>query len=339
MLSRALKHIKIFALLAVYLFPFPLIGGELIGVLPLTNQRLKADSDWIGFYIQARMEALLRRNSDWRFHTLRTLQSWQFGSDRSQPVTSHSTVLIAGSFQQVGDFAYIQLQAKRYRPQSGPGKTFEVTFALVKLDEVLTEMAHRVGNWIQSGFTVREGVDFPSFGDPEVETFFRMQHQLFQPGAFPETRLVLRLLDAFSSERPVAYSVGLAEGMLILSLRLTETERDDIIRKTETLLRQAIEKNRSDPFVLGLLAETFLIGGKPMAWVEKTAMEAVEQDRELALGHVLILLSADLDEPALADRLEQLNAANPWFWEVVQHERVSFQKNLLNEAFRAYLDR
>jgi len=308
--------------------PLPSFSAELVGVLPFTNQRSGASDDWIGFYLQARIQSGLRANSDWSFHTLRTLQCWALGTDRSQPVSAQSTVLIVGSFQTVARFAHISLQIRRYRPQPML-KNFAVSFAVQALDETLDDLSRQVGQWIDPGFKFRKQPDFPQYRNPQTETHFRLQQQLFVPEAFPETRLVLQMEEWVTVEQPPDLIAGLAESQLVLSRNLNETERVSLLNRSESLLRQAVIRHPGHAALQVLLAEVYFLNDRLPAWVEKTAEEALQLDSQQELALVLILLVMEEDEAARRERLLRLEAVNPWFWTVAKQGTVPYQKNLL----------
>ncbi len=95
-----------------------ILGNQWVGILPLTNQRPTPNQNWLGNYIQARIQSFLFLNSDWKFHSQETLRLWYFKSKPSlatlTPVNQYTTLLIHGDFQKVIDLMSLTLTITKF---------------------------------------------------------------------------------------------------------------------------------------------------------------------------------------------------------------------------------
>jgi len=307
------------------------LGAELIGVLPFSNQRYQEQGDWLGYYIQARIQANLKNNSDWRFYPQNVLSLWSLRTDQSLPVSPQTTILIEGSFQQVAGFGYISLQISRCNTKEKQQDKLETTFETDHLDHAIDELSALVGRWIDPKFLLREPAGFPVLDSDLTQPLLNLRKRLFRNEGMPEIRSILFLEEKVSESSPYQVICDLAELMLISSQLLENREQKLVYSRVESLLRKAILKNRKQPRLYLLLAEVYYLNGSYAAWVEKTADDAIQLGDVSGLGYLLKELVAGPENARDSQNIDRLNEVNPWLLSGKVDSAEMFQQGLLKE--------
>lgn len=306
-------------------------GTELVGVLPLSNQRYQKKNDWLGFYIQARIKTNLGINSDWQFHGQNVLGLWALRLDRSLPITPLTTILIDGSFQQVASLGHISVKLTRYNADEEVTVKFEQPFVGDRLDASIDDLSLKIGRWIQPGFNLVEKADFPHHEMPAKKELFSLRRSMYEAGKTPDVRTVLFLEDLVSVNSPYELICDLGEAMIVLSQLLEVQEQKRVLKKTEKLLRKAILKNKEHARLYALLAEVYYLSGSYASWIEKTADDAIELDPQSDLGYLLKTLVSESETDVRSKDIEHLRQINPWLFSKTVDGSAYFQKGILRE--------
>ena len=326
----AFKKIFIFLITFLLLFSELPVAGELIGILPFSNQRIGQENDWLGFYIQARIETNLRGGSNWNFHNLSTLRLWKHKTNMSQPVSPHHSILIIGSFQQVMNLGYINVRVQRIQGLAASAeKAFEVYFTRDNLEEKLDILSTEIGQWIEPGFKLNEKKGFPSHKETGVREILEYRQLLFKPAVIPEISLTRQLRDIMSGDAPGEFIADLAEGLIIISLEIGGNEGNSILKESESLLRIATRTHIDCSRLFSLLAENYYFSKKPLSWVRKTAKQSIEFDSQNDLGYLLLALARDSSSDTPANTDNELDKVNPWIWPEKTTDAVQFQKGVM----------
>jgi len=318
-------------LFVIFYFFYSVLGAELVGISPLSNQRHRKQNDWLGYYIQARIKANLELNSNWMFHPPSVLSLWALRPDRSQPISPQTTIIIEGSFQQVVELGYISLWVKRIMPDEEGMESFEISYTQNNLDSQIDLLSKQVGAWIQPGFKLKKAAMFPQQGQPGVLEMYVMSQKLSAPEGLPDIREILYLEEIVGKTSSYELICGLGEAMVVLSQSLEGRERKSILKKAEVLLREAILNHKSRSRLYSLLAEVYYLSGNYTSWIKKTAEDAVRFDSQNDLGYLLKIMINDSDADARSKDVDLLRQVNPWlFTDAVDGARF-FQNGVLKE--------
>jgi hypothetical protein len=318
-------------LFVIFYFSHSVLGAELVGISPLSNQRHWKQNDWLGYYLQARIKANLELNSDWLFHPQSVLSLWALRPDRSQPISPQTTIVIEGSFQQVVELGHISLRVKRVIPDKERMESFEISYTRDNLDRQIDLLSEQIGSWIQPGFKLKKVAPFPQQDQPGVPELYAMNQKLSAPEGLPDIREILYLEEIVGGKSPYELICGLGEAIVVLSQSLVDRERKSILKKAEVLLREAILNHKSRSRLYSLLAEVYYLSGNYASWIEKTAEDAVRLDPQNDLGYLLKIMINASDADARSKDVDLLKKVNPWlFTDVVDGARF-FQNGILKE--------
>lgn len=311
-------------------FSHSVLCAELVGILPLSNQRYQKQDDWLGFYIQARIKANLGSNSDWMFHSQSVLKLWVLRPDRSLPISPLNTILIDGSFQQVGRLGHISLKVKRYLPKNEIAKEFDISFSADDLDNQIDHLSTKVGIWIWPDFRLENRSIFPVQNWPGMKEIFQLRQQMFQRGGDPpDIRSILYLEELINENSPDEMIADLTEAMVILSQFIQAKERKQLLNRTIAFLKKAILNNKKSARLYSLLAEAYYLNNNYASWITKTAADAIRLDAQNDLGYILKIIVNDLDAEAMAEDIEHLKQVNPWLFIQTIDSGVLFQNGIL----------
>jgi hypothetical protein len=313
--------------------PYSLLSKDLVAVLPFENQRPHQTDNWMGFYLQARMESYLQ-GFNCGIQSSNTTRLWQFKSNGELPVSSQNTVLISGSYQIVLNYGIVEIRVQRVVPE-GRQKVFYASFDIKELAHGLDTVYGSVAKWIDPLFQNREQFQYP---EPDVEGIrqvFQFRQILYQPAVIPEIRVMLQLRDLVALKSVRAYMADLAEGMMIISKDLPKTEKKQLLAETEEILRTEASSERKNSRILSLLAEVFHLNARPASWVEKSAEEALKMDPENCLALLMLALSMEKDEEKTKAVLSRMHDANPWIWPGDTEGEIQFQKGLFQTELQA----
>ncbi len=325
--------------LCLLLVPLTAFCSEVVGILPFSNQRPNSDLDWLGFYMQARVEANLRDNSTWEFHPLSVLRLWNYKSKISQPVTSRNTILISGSFQQVLHFGYLRVRVRRIQRPDPVLKKFEIEYTDENLNEKLDSLSAEIGQWIRPEFKLLKTASFPAFNLAGIKELCQYRRLMFRPTERPEIRHTLHLQDLLSSRSPREMIADVAEGLIILSQGLKDREQKSLLDLIERLLRNATIRYMEDSRLYALLAETYYFKQMYAAWIEKTAKNALKFDPHNDLALILLIAVADFDSEQVTGYIDKLKEVNPWLWGSHGNKPILFQKGILESELRAVIQK
>ena len=316
----------------VFLLPTVGLGSETVGVLSFVDKRPQQQASWLGFYIQARIVSLLRKNTNWNFHSDSTIRLWRLksGSVTSKP-NEDSTLLISGSAQQVVDYGSISVKAIRPGEKPLPLGESTLDFHMETLDRSIDSLAMRIGGWVSPGFSLVETDVSPSWGEAKTEQCFRLRQQLEDPQALPDTALVLDLLDTVSDATPTETVAVLAESMTILSQTMEGNDQRYLLRKSETMLRQSLLKHQESARLLALFAEVLYLAQEERSLVGKLASDALKIDPQSDLAALMLALSSGLDSQPGREAIARVRKINPWLWPESKNDPVRFQKGILTE--------
>lgn len=312
------------------LFPQVLFSTELVGILPFTNQRAgNQKNDWLGFYIQARIEANLRQKASWQFHSLSVLRLWNSKSNSPDAVSSENSILISGSFQLVLQTGYINVQIARTNSSVHSQEILEGYFTQDKLDEKIDQLSQTLGKWIKPDFNIKKPIHFPQLNNGGIKDFFEYRRIMYEPVSLPEIRHTLQLLDLTESQNSCEMTIDTAEGMLILSQDFEGVEQTSLLNKVEGLLKRTIRICKKNARLISLLAETFYLKKEEISWIKKTALEAIRLNSQDDLGYVLIAIISEPGSTKGIKNLTALKKVNPWICQRNNGGYPQFQKGIL----------
>ncbi|MBU2513069.1 hypothetical protein KJ966_17145 [bacterium] len=324
-------------ILISYLFTVPSItlSRELVGVVPLTNQRSNQANDWIGFYIQARLQAYLAETIEIDFFPLETLRLWQYKSKPSLPVSKNNSILISGSFQQVLQNGVVNIQMQRFIPEKRD-QFYKILFSMDDFEIELDKLFAEICLWINPECKPLAGFKYPILQSVRIETIFKYRQFLYIPGAIPEIGTTLQMKELVDENSRAEFIADLAEGMVIVSKNLLLDEQKAFQGEVELLLRSAAMKHPKDCRILALLAEIYYLNRKDSEWVVKTATEALSINPNNSLALLMQVLATDVPDSDIKSLLDKLTEINPWIWvksdenqEVVQFQNGLFHSELL----------
>jgi len=307
----------------------PASGKELVGIVPFTSQRDNPADNWLGFYIQARMQSFLANGNECNFHSLNTIRMWQFSSELSSPISIQNTLLITGSYQVVLDQGIVEIHVERFSPHS-ISKTFEISFAVEELESKLDQLFSLIYKWVFPRSNLKRSFEYPPHNKKGIRDIFQFRELLFNPISKPEIHHIDHIRDLIDSEDLAEFVSDLAEGMIIVSTELLAKERKVLLEETERLLRSAAMKHFKSSRILSLLAETYYLNKKENAWVKKTAKQANDLDSYNDLALLLQILSNSEQNDQVNLILKKLNDVNPWIWpdETEERNKAHFQKGI-----------
>lgn len=323
------------AILLIFLFYHSVaLCGELIGVLPLVNQRFNHQDDWLGHYIPARLTANLRMHEGWRFHHRRVIRLWMHNSDQKAPISSKNTILITGSFQTVHRYGYLKLRVQKTVRTFANQKTFEIRFEKNSLDRQIDQLATEIGSWISTKYVGKPLVEFPSSSNSLTRDLFKFRKQLFDPKTIPEIRAVQNLYEAVNRDGFPEFLPDIAESMILLSRNVEDREQKALLSQVERMLRKEVFRHRENAELRSLLAEAYLLADSAATWIEKTAGEAHAMDPENDLAILMLALAKGLGTVESKELLRKLSAVNPWIWPTTNREKALFQKGVLRDHLK-----
>jgi len=311
--------------------------SELIGILPVSNQRTETKFDWLEYYIQARIELNLRNNSNWLFHSNDVLHLWQNRSEATQPISAKNTIVVDGEFQLVLRFGYLRLRATRFHQSSKEVKNFEVTFSEDNLDDVLDNLSLLVGKWINPVFKLSQRIADQNYNTKGIKEIFGYRAQLYKSNALPDIKQILIVRDLIGKDSPAGWIGDLAQGMIILSQFFEGKDKTYLLDQSEMLLRNAIKSKNIHARLYALLAETYYFKDALPSWIDKTAKESVKLDPQNDLAYLLIALVHKPESQLEYNPIEQLNMVNPWLRKDLNKEEAQYQKGIFTEDLKKIL--
>lgn len=308
-------------------FPSPASCKELVGVVPFTNQRQTFNENWLGFYIQARMQSYLSQSCSCDFHTLDTIRLWQQKADADTPISIQNTILVSGSFQKVLGQALVEIKVKRFSPEIKE-TGFQSAFPIESLGSHLDQLSQSVVEWIQSSPAKALPFSYPDSSETGVVDFFRLRQELYATHSIPKIESLKRVRETISDMTPGEYVADLGEGMILMASELPAEQKKQLLEEAERLLRTAAMKYLNNARIHALLAEIFFLAGKEITWVEQTARQANKMDPFNDLALLMLVLTKTESDGKIVSTLKQLNDINPWIWPDQDGSRAQFQKGL-----------
>ncbi len=320
-----------FIILAGFFAPNPASCSELVGIVPFTNQRDNPANDWLGFYIQARLQSYLAEGCDCSFLSLSIIRLWQHQANRTIPVTIENSVLIMGSYQQVLEQGILDISVKRFSPLNEQ-KEFKISFAKDELELDLDLAFKSIAEWIDPGFKQMKPFNYPRHEGSEVGKIFEFRKMLYAPKTIPELSSLQQLKTLVNSNSPQEYIADLAEGMIYIAHQLPTVEKQPLLNEAERILRSAAMQHIKNSRIHSLLAEVFFLTGKESSWVIKTAEQAINLDKNNSLALLLLILSETDDRIKTRESVNKLNDINPWIWpeQSEGEDFPQFQKGIFN---------
>ncbi len=308
---------------------------ELVGVVPLTNQRANQANDWMGFYIQSRLQAYLTETIKADFYPLETLRLWQYKSKSSIPVSKNNSVLITGTFQQVLQLGVVNIQVQRFLPEKRR-QLYSIQFSMDAFEGELDKLFGEISLWINPGSKQLTGFDYPTPQSIRTETIFKYRQLLYSPGIIPDTAITQRMKGLVKENSRAEFIADLAEGMVILAKNLLLEEQKALLGEVEQLLRSAAGKHIMSSRIRSLLAEIYYLNNKSSEWVTKTATEALNINPNNSLALLMQILASEIPDSDIKTYVDKLYKINPWIWagknskqEIVQFQNGIFRTELL----------
>jgi hypothetical protein len=304
---------------------------ELVGVLPISNQRAQKQFEWLEYYIQARIESNLRNNSNWQFHGNEVLHLWKSRSEPTKLVSVNSTVLIQGTFQLVLNFGHFELQVNRFSQATSKEKKFERIFVKEEFDLALDALSEDIGKWISPNFKLLNKIADQSFQMKGLKVIYEYRAHLYDRAKSPGIQETLFLKESITSNSHPAWIADLAKGMIILSQFMAGKDKAFLLDHSDIILRNAIKTNNVNARLYSLLAETYYLKNQLPTWIEKTAYKAIELDPQNDLAYLLIYLVKKPNSKLPFDPISRLRSTNPWLWEDIKQDSHQFQKGILKD--------
>ena len=339
---KSLVLLYAIVILVCSLAPHPVSGNELVGIAPFTNQRDNPANDWLGYYIQARLQSFLAEGcEDCRFHSLSTIHLWQHQVHKGVPITVQNTVLITGSFQFVLDQGILDISLKRFTPRNDQ-KEFAISFARDELEIKLDKLFLSVAKWIQPGFRHKNRFSFPRHTELTIQKMLIFRKSLYEPTSIPDLNSIRELNRQVKKQRYDLFVADIAEGMIFAANQLLLAEKKTLLIEVERMLRSAAMNYVNNARIHALLSETFFLLGKQGSWVSKSAEQARDLDENNSLALLMLILSDSGEKKKTRDMVHKLNDINPWIWPDKKEtsDLPQFQKGLFRselESLQEYL--
>lgn len=328
-MGKAFKSVSLLAAIAIIclITPYRAFSKELVGVLPFANQRINPSDNWLGYYIQARMQSFLENNCDCSFHSLETIHLWQNQASFSTPISVGSKVIISGSFQVVLEQGLLEVTLNRISPVL-QSQAIKIDFSIGELELKLDQLSLTIANWIGQKSKKQERIDFPGHTEKGIKELFRLREKLYQPGMAFDMNLLRKPLDYLKIHKHNGFVADVVTGMLYASESLTIEENKRMLAQAEQLLRTAASGPEKNARIHALLAQVFFQSGKETSWIIKTAEQAFEQDKYNELAILMLILANAESEDNNQSLIKQLNDVNPWIWpdETKNESQAQFQK-------------
>lgn len=323
-------------ILAVYSFisATPLISKELIGVMPLTNQRYHDRDSWLGYYIQARIKTGLSVHKTWTFHSRQIIQFWMTRSHTPSKISPETTFLITGSFQKVHKYGKFRLVVRNFKSTPTTERVFEKEFRNSTLDQVIDKATSEVGHWISKNFKGKKSNSKLGFESQITEDIYRLREELLDPSKKLSSRRINWLTQKPEIDGENAVFEDLVESLLIIARKVPGKKGKHLLNQVADILNKNLVKYRKSARLRALRGEIYYFL-KNFDALEKSADKAVQIDPRDELGLFMLALSKGLSTGEGKEVLAKLFSVNPWVFDSSPAGgHLNYQKGILDSEFK-----
>lgn len=324
-------HRVFFYLLIGILFPF-IVSGHEVGVLPFENQRNNAQQNWLGYYMQYRLESGLSQQPGLTIKPLSWLRLWRFNIESAQKTphpesTSRKFHIISGSYQKVFNMMYVHLTLKD--SHGNMLATEETDFLLMDVNERLDQMLMRLYHTIGKKLELKRTEDF-TFSN-EISPFFNLRHFLFAPDVKVSSDLFYTAKLRLKQYPVTAFRQDLIESLIIFSRLKVEKGGARYLDLAESWTRKFLKKDEKNVRLKGFLAEIFYFKEAGKSFVRKLSETAINNDPNFDLPYLLMCLINGIATDESEEYLKRLEQINPWIIPKDRSETVQFQHGILTD--------
>ena len=319
-----------------------MLGNQWVGILPFTNQRSTPAEDWLGHYVQARIQTFLQLNSDWTFHSQESLRLWFYKTKPQltlpSPINRFTTLLIHGDYQKVIDLVSVRLSITKFDLKSGEIITdqFQKDFLFDQLENEIDQLALRLGQWASPEFKLLESSNYPKSKLLSHQNLMSLSATMFAPKVLPETGLVLSLMDDPEIiDQPKALSI-LSEAMIVLSQNMNDKDKVYFQNQIDKKLRSALRSSPNHSDLLALFAENMFFMQEDNALVNQAAKSAILSDSNNELAYLIFSLSGKVENTDKTESLQYMKEINPLLWPDATSDAIQFQKGILTSKLLSF---
>jgi hypothetical protein len=306
-----------------------LVANELIGVLPLTNQRYHNRDDWLGYYIQSRIRMRLSGQQGWLFHSRQVVQFWIMQPQKAVLISPDTTIQLTGSFQRVYKLGRFNLRVRNFKNTPYTEREFTTDFKEKTLDVVIDGMADQVGAWISKDYQNTQPDSPITFDSKLTADIFRLREELLNPAKQINFRGVNWLSQQPGIDNEVSVVEDLVESLLILSRKSVPIKSKTQRLKIAELLKKNFPRYPNSARLKALQAEFFYFS-KNFDALERTATQAIQINAQEELGLFMLALGKGLSTGRGKELLLRLSQVNPWMFDQNVSDRSKiYQKGIL----------
>ncbi len=309
----------------------PLISSELIGVVPLTDQRYSDRDAWLGYYIQSRIKTGLASRKGWAFHSLKTIQLWKAQSKTLSNISPDTTILITGSFQKVLNFGKLSLLYRDYRQNPYIESEFDQEFSMSNLDKLIDGLTLKIGNSISEDFNKLQLNDGLSVRSDITEEIYKLREDLLDPLKKLNSKKIYWLLQQPEIDGQVEAIENIIESLLILARKVPGVKGKHLLRPVAEMLKKNLVKYPASAHLIALQGELFYFA-KNYDALESAASRAIQIDPRNELALFMLSLSKGLSTGGGKEAMTELVRINPWILAPsFSGNALVYQKGILNK--------
>ena len=309
----------------------PFVGHSTeLGVFPFENQRNNSQQNWLGYYIQYRLESSLFQQTGLIIKPLSFLRLWQFNANNSDtPPASDLNpkpfFLISGSYQKVFDTFYLQVNLTDNLKNVIKSKEIEIPFKDLdkELDHLLADIC---GSFVKKWNIESKELLFSA----DMQPLFELREYLYKPGIEISPDLfycIYSLMDKYPS---IIFKRDLIKGLLVFSRLNLNNNGTRYLNLAESWIRKFLKEEEKDSFLNAYLAEIFYLKDFDKAFIEKLSLSAIKFDSTTnALPYLLLSLTKGLTAVESEGYLKKLDEINPWIIPEDHSDKVQFQHGIL----------
>ena len=289
------------------------LANQLIGVLPLTNQREIPQDDWVGFYIQSRLQSYLTESLSAEFYPPETLRLWYHRSKNRGSVSKKNTVILTGSFQKVLQIGIIDIEVKRILPEK-TSRRFKTQIDWSNVTKELDTLFHQISVWIDPKAKAVQNLKHPQFDSEPFKVSMEFRKELFFSGKTPEVQAVARMKTMVNHNSHPETVGDFAAAMIMLTENLLLNEKKSFLTSLEQLLRSTAMNHPKNARIHALLAAVFYLNHQEPGWVLATSSKALEVNPHNSLALLMQIVTSESPDSDIKADVDKLYEINPWIW-------------------------
>ena len=299
-------------------------GNEYIGISSIKSLRNSNKKQSIGRFIQARIQKNLLLNTEWKFHELETMHLWE-NSKQKFPVNANTTFLIKGNFLLVVNKGILNLEILSKKSSI----EFKRKFNLKEIDQVIDSLTLELAQYISPRVNFTKTPKFPRFNS-------KISKAVYQNVEKRQNSIDYTIEDAirlkefiFETSAPEGI-IELTKSLNILSAKLNDSEKNQILKPSEILLRKATKLNSRNSDLIALHALTFFQLNSYPSWVESKGRQALKYDPQSELANLIMAMASDLTSGAGKSFLNITFRINPYLPEHLKQNTGVYYRGIFD---------